>query len=154
MVGSHPGDGQKVKLVNQMLCGVHIAVAAEALAFAEAIGLDARSTWDVIRDGAAASFMLDDRGARMVDGKYDEVKSALDIFVKDMGLVTDAARDHAYPAPLTSATQRLYQAGQRAGLGRLDDSSVIEVLRETASRATADAVLESGSLRCARPSMG
>ena len=44
LVGSHPGDGQKVKLVNQMLCGVHIAVAAEALAFAEAIGLDARST--------------------------------------------------------------------------------------------------------------
>ena len=43
MVGSHPGDGQKVKLVNQMLCGVHIAV-AEALAFAEAMGLDARST--------------------------------------------------------------------------------------------------------------
>ena len=152
VVGSHPGDGQKVKLVNQMLCGVHIAVAAEALAFAEAIGLDARSTWDVIRDGAAASFMLDDRGARMVDGAFDDVRSALDIFVKDMGLVTDAARDHAYPASLTSATQRLYQAGQRAGLGRLDDSSVIEVLRATASRATVDAVSESGSFR-ARPSV-
>jgi 3-hydroxyisobutyrate dehydrogenase len=69
----------------------------------------------------------------MVDGTYDEVKSALDIFVKDMGLVTDAARDNAYPAPLTSATCRLYQAGRRAGLGRLDDSSVIEVLRAPAS---------------------
>jgi 3-hydroxyisobutyrate dehydrogenase len=148
VVGSHPGDGQKVKLVNQMLCGVHIAIAAEALAFAEAMGLDARSTWEVIRDGAAASFMLDDRGARMVEGAHDEVKSALDLFVKDMGLVTDAARDNAYPASLTSAAHQLYLGGQRAGLGRLDDSSVIEVLRGTPSRATADAAR---SLAASRP---
>ena len=92
VVGDQPGDGQKVKLVNQLLCGVHIAAAAEALAFAEAMGLDAGAVRDVIRDGAAASFMLDDRGERMVDGAFDEAKSALDIFVKDMGLVTDAAR--------------------------------------------------------------
>ena len=132
---------------------MHIAVAAEALAFAEAMGLDARSTWDVIRDGAAASFMLDDRGARMVDGTYDEVKSALDILVKDMCLVTDAARDNAYPAPLTSAAYQLYQAGQRAGLGRLDDSSVIEVLRAKAGRATSDARSASRSSAPARPGM-
>jgi 3-hydroxyisobutyrate dehydrogenase len=100
VVGSRPGDGQKVKLVNQMLCGVHIAVAAEALAFAEAMGLDARSTWEVIRDGAAASFMLDDRGARMLEGTDGEVKSALDIFVKDMGLIADAASANGYTAPL------------------------------------------------------
>jgi 3-hydroxyisobutyrate dehydrogenase len=128
VVGSVPGDGQKVKLVNQLLCGVHIAVAAEALAFAEAMHLDPTATWEVIRGGAAASFMLDDRGERMVHGS-DEVKSALDIFVKDMGLVLDAARDTAYPAPLASAAAQLYLAGRRAGLGRRDDSSVIEVLR-------------------------
>jgi 3-hydroxyisobutyrate dehydrogenase len=129
VVGSHPGDGQRVKLVNQMLCGVHIAAAAEALAFAEAMGLEARSTWEVIRHGAAASFMLDDRGARMVEGTDYEVKSALDIFVKDMGLVADAARVNGYAAPLASAAEQLYLAGRRAGLGRLDDSSLIEVLR-------------------------
>jgi 3-hydroxyisobutyrate dehydrogenase len=129
VVGPHPGDAQKVKLVNQMLCGVHIAIAAEALAFAEAMGLDARATWEVVRDGAAASFMLHDRGARMVEGTYDEVRSALDIFVKDMGLVTEAARAHGYPAPLAAAAEQLYVAGRRAGLGRLDDSSILEVLR-------------------------
>jgi 3-hydroxyisobutyrate dehydrogenase len=128
VVGAAPGDGQKVKLVNQLLCGVHIAAAAEALAFAEAMRLDPAATWKVLRGGAAASFMLDDRGARMVHGS-DEVKSALDIFVKDMGLVLDAARDTAYPAPLASAAEQLYLAGRRAGLGRRDDSSVIEVLR-------------------------
>jgi 3-hydroxyisobutyrate dehydrogenase len=127
-VGATPGDAQKVKLVNQLLCGVHIAAAAEALALAEAMQLDAAATWEVLRHGAAASFMLDDRGARMVHGT-DEVKSALDIFVKDMGLVTDAARAHSYPAPLASTAEQLYLAGHRAGLGRLDDSAMIGVLR-------------------------
>jgi len=131
-VGAAPGDGQKVKLVNQLLCGVHIAAAAEALALAEAMQLDPAATWEVLRGGAAASFMLDDRGARMVHGT-DEVKSALDIFVKDMGLVTDAARANSYPAPLASAAEQLYLAGRRAGLGRRDDSTIIQVLRGTSS---------------------
>jgi 3-hydroxyisobutyrate dehydrogenase len=131
-VGSAPGDGQKVKLVNQLLCGVHIAAAAEALALAEAMQLDPAATWEVVRGGAAASFMLDDRGSRMVHGT-DEVRSALDIFVKDMGLVTDAARSSNSPAPLASAAEQLYLAGHRAGLGRRDDSAVIEVLRSTLS---------------------
>jgi len=129
VVGPMPGDGQKVKLVNQLLCGVHIAAAAEALAFTEAMGLEPATTWEVVRHGAAASFMLDDRGERMVHGSFDEVKSALDIFVKDMGLVVGAARQHGYPSPLADAAEQLYLAGRRAGLGRHDDSSVIEVLR-------------------------
>ena len=81
--------------------------------------------------------MLDDRGDRMVHGT-DEVKSALDIFVKDMGLVTDAARASGSPAPLASAAEQLYLAGHRAGLGRRDDSTVIEVLRGNRSASTPD----------------
>ena len=87
VVGPSPGDGQRMKLVNQLLCGVHIAAAAEALAFAEALGLTAAECWRVLREGAAASFMLDDRGARMAEGQFEPARSALDIFVKDMGLV-------------------------------------------------------------------
>ncbi|MBK1787843.1 NAD(P)-dependent oxidoreductase [Prauserella cavernicola] len=127
-VGTAPGDGQKVKLVNQLLCGVHIAAAAEALSLAEAMGLDAETTWDVIRGGAASSFMLDDRGARMVRGT-DEVTSALDIIVKDMGLVTDTARAGDHPTPLASAAEQLYLAGRRAGLARHDDSEIIRIAR-------------------------
>ena len=133
VVGTRPGDGQKVKLVNQLLCGVHIAVAAEALAYAEALGLQAGPTWEVLRHGAAASFMLDDRGSRMVDNPNNEIRSTIDIFVKDMGLVTAAARANSYPAPLASAAEQLYLAGRRAGLGRSDDSSLIQILRGTAS---------------------
>jgi 3-hydroxyisobutyrate dehydrogenase len=127
-VGAEPGDGQKVKLVNQLLCGVHIAAAAEALALAEAMQLDPAATWEILRGGAAASFMLDDRGARMVHGT-DGVNSALDIFVKDMGLVTDASRATSCPVPLASAAEQIYLAGRRAGLGPRDDSTIIEVFR-------------------------
>jgi 3-hydroxyisobutyrate dehydrogenase len=129
VVGAAPGEGQKVKLVNQLLCGVHIAAAAEAMAYAEALGLDAEACWEVVRHGAAASFMLDDRGERMVHGAGDQVRSALDIFVKDMGLVLAAARENTYPAPLASAAEQLYLAGRRAGLGASDDSRLVEVMR-------------------------
>jgi len=130
LVGPVPGDGQRMKLVNQLLCGVHIAAAAEALAFAESLGLDPGECWRVLRDGAAASFMFEDRGQRMIAGEFREPRSALDIFVKDMGLVSAAAEHTGAPAPLTAAARRLYEQGHEAGLGRLDDSALIEVLRQ------------------------
>jgi 3-hydroxyisobutyrate dehydrogenase len=129
VVGPAPGDGQRMKLVNQLLCGVHIAVAAEALAFAEALGLQSRECWEVLRHGAAVSFMFEDRGARMLDAQFDPPRSALDIFVKDMGLVLGAARQCGSSTPLAEAAEKIYLTGQRAGFGRLDDSVVIEVMR-------------------------
>lgn len=129
VVGPSPGDGQRMKLVNQLLCGVHIAAAAEALAFAEALGLTAAEVWRVLREGAAASFMFDDRGARMVADQFEPARSALDIFVKDMGLVGAAAEQAGAAAPLAAAARRLYVRGHDLGLGRLDDSVLIEVLR-------------------------
>lgn len=129
VVGPHPGDGQRLKLVNQLLCGVHIAAAAEALALAGALGLDPAACWQVLREGAAASFMFDDRGSRMIAGEFSQPRSALDIFVKDMGLVAAAAEQAGAPVPLAAAARRLYQQGHDQGLGHLDDSAVIEVLR-------------------------
>jgi 3-hydroxyisobutyrate dehydrogenase/putative dehydrogenase len=130
VVGPAPGDGQRMKLVNQLLCGVHIAAAAEALAFAESLGLDPGACWRVLRDGAAASFMFEDRGSRMVGGEFEPPRSALDIFVKDMGLVSGAAEHAGAAAPLTAVTRRLYQEGHERGLGRIDDAALIEVLRQ------------------------
>jgi 3-hydroxyisobutyrate dehydrogenase len=130
VVGPSPGDGQRMKLVNQLLCGVHIAAAAEALSFAESLGLDPGECWKILRDGAAASFMFEDRGARMVAGQFGDVRSALDIFVKDMGLVTGAAGQAGAEVPLAGAARELYQRGHDRGLGRQDDSVIIEVLRD------------------------
>jgi 3-hydroxyisobutyrate dehydrogenase len=129
LVGPAAGDGQRMKLVNQLLCGVHIAAAAEALAFAEALGLRAADCWQVLREGAAASFMFEDRGARMVTGQPAPVRSALDIFVKDMGLVGAAAGQAGAATPLATAAARLYTTAHDLGLGRLDDSALIDVLR-------------------------
>ena len=125
--GGSVGDGQSVKLVNQLLCGVHIAAAGEALAYAEALGLDPRSVFETIRHGAANSFMLEDRGERMLGREFVPAKSALDIFVKDMGLVRLAAGEQGFRTPLADAAHRLYQVGSSLGLGEEDDSGVVRV---------------------------
>ena len=128
--GPHVGDGQAVKLVNQLLCGVHIAAAAEALAYAEALGLAPRFVFETIRHGAANSFMLEDRGERMLEEAFVPPKSALDIFVKDMGLVRNAAEERGFETPLSSAALELYLTGKEAGLGTEDDSGVIRMFRQ------------------------
>lgn len=130
VVGPRPGDGQRFKIVNQLLCGVHIAAAGEALALADSMGLDLRQVHEVLGTGAAASFMFADRGARMVDGAYDDVRSALTIFVKDMGLVAEAAEEVDQQVPLATAAQQLYRRGSELGWDRRDDSIVYRVLRE------------------------
>ncbi len=134
VVGPRPGDGQRFKIVNQLLCGVHIAAAGEALALADAMGLDPRQVHDVLGTGAAASFMFADRGERMVEGAYDDVRSALTIFVKDMGLVAEAADEVGQQVPLATAAQQLYRRGSELGWDRRDDSIVLEVLRERDAR--------------------
>jgi 3-hydroxyisobutyrate dehydrogenase-like beta-hydroxyacid dehydrogenase len=129
--GGSVGDGQSVKLVNQLLCGVHIAAAGEALAYAEALGLDPRSVFETIRHGAANSFMLEDRGERMLGREFVPAKSALNIFVKDMGLVREAAGERGFRTPLADAAHRLYEMGSSLGLGREDDSGVVRVFEST-----------------------
>ncbi|MCP3425398.1 NAD(P)-dependent oxidoreductase [Rothia sp. AR01] len=129
VVGGRPGDGQRFKVVNQLLCGVHIAAAGEALALADSMGLDVAQCHEVMNTGAAASFMFNDRGQRMVAEEFDEARSALNIFVKDMGLVTDAARQVEQPVPLAASAEQLYLRGRREGLGLKDDSVVYDLLR-------------------------
>lgn len=128
-MGPKIGDGQSIKLVNQLLCGVHLAAAGEALAFASALGLEPRRSYEVVRQGAAYSFMLDDRAGRMLSEGPASVESALDIFVKDTGLVLDAAREAGFQADLAAAANGVYREGSAAGMGREDDSSVEAVYR-------------------------
>lgn len=127
-VGDSVGDGQRMKLVNQLLCGVHIVAAAEALSFAEALGLDPRAAWEVVRRGAAGSFMLDDRGERMLQDDAP-VRSAVDIFVKDMGLVVEAAEEAGHDPVLARSAREVYRRASESGLGRADDSTVVRGYR-------------------------
>ncbi|MGB3681771.1 MAG: NAD(P)-dependent oxidoreductase [Rubrobacteraceae bacterium] len=127
LCGESPGDGQSVKLVNQLLCGVHIAAAGEALAYAAALGLDPRAVFETIRHGAANSFMLEDRGERMLSGEFSQVKSALNIFVKDLGLVLEAAGDNGFQSPISSAAWEVFKEGSSLGFGGEDDSGIVRV---------------------------
>lgn len=128
-ISEEPGDGQAMKLVNQLLCGVHLAAAGEALAFARALGLDPAEAYRVVRQGAAYSFMLDDRAMRMLSDGPVDVESAMDIFVKDTGLVLDAARESGFEADLAAAANGVFREGSAAGMGREDDSRVESVYR-------------------------
>ena len=133
--GDTPGQGQSVKLVNQLLCGVHIAVAAEAMAYAGALGLDPKAVYETIRHGAAGSFMLEDRGTRMLSREFQPAKSALEIFVKDLALVTDAAAHSRFPVPLASTANQLFLMGAAEGYARDDDSGLVRVFEQWTARA-------------------
>lgn len=130
IVGSRVGDGQILKTINQLLAGVHIAAAAEAIALARGLGVDPEVVVSALADGAAGSFMFSDRGPRMVEAYrgHSEVKSRLDIFVKDMAIVADAAAAVHVPTPLAAAAQQLYLIAERQGLGAEDDSRIVTVL--------------------------
>lgn len=132
VIGERPGDGQSLKAINQLLAGVHIAAAAEAVALSRGLGLDPETVIDSLSQGAAGSFMFGDRGPRMAqayeEGVEVEVRSRLDIFVKDMGIVNGVARSAHVPVPLAAAAEQLYLLGERAGLAARDDSSVVTLL--------------------------
>lgn len=127
-LGETPGQGAAMKTVNQLLAGVHIAAAAEGMALAEREGIDPALALEILSGSAASSWMLKNRGPRMVadDG---QVTSAVDIFVKDLGLVLDAGRAAKMGLPLSAAAHQLFIAASGMGLGGRDDSQVIETYR-------------------------
>ncbi|MFY8113304.1 MAG: NAD(P)-dependent oxidoreductase [Rhabdaerophilum sp.] len=127
-VGRKAGDGAMVKTINQLLCGVHIAVIAEAFAMAEKAGLDTALLLKILGQSAAGSWMLNNRGPRMIQQDPD-VTSAVDIFVKDLSLVLDAGRAGKVALPLAAQAHQMFLAASGAGHGRADDSQVIRAYR-------------------------
>lgn len=123
-VGTKPGQGATVKTVNQLLCGVHIAVVAEAFSLAARVGVDLKVLLEIMSGSSAASWMLKDRGPRMVEND-PEVSSAVDIFVKDLGIVLEAGRDAQAALPIAAVAHQMFVATAGRGDGRADDSQVI-----------------------------
>lgn len=127
-VGTEPGQGATAKTVNQLLCGVHLVVAAEALSLAEKIGVDSRALLDILVGTSAGSWMLKDRGPRMLEADPD-VTSAVDIFVKDLGIVLDAGHEAGAALPMTALAFQLFASTSGRGDGAADDSQVIRAYR-------------------------
>ena len=124
-LGDQPGVGSTVKMVNQHLAGVHIAAACEAMALGIRAGADPQALYDVISNSAGASWMFNNRVPHILAGDYRPL-SAVDIFVKDLGIVLDAARALGFPLPLAATAHQLYLATAAAGHGAEDDSAVIK----------------------------
>jgi 3-hydroxyisobutyrate dehydrogenase len=127
-VGELAGQGALVKTINQLLCGVHLAAAGEAVSLGAKAGIDPRILIDIFSQSSASSWMLRDRGARMVASEPN-VTSAIDIFVKDLGIVLDAGLRLKAPTPLASAAQQMFLAVSGQGSGQIDDSQVVRAYR-------------------------
>lgn len=125
-LGDEAGIGSTVKMVNQLLAGVHVAAAAEALALGIRAGADPRTLYDVISVSAGNSWMWQNRVPHILDAD-DQPQSSANIFVKDLGIVLDQARALTFPLPLAACAHQQFLATAAAGFGGKDDSSVIRV---------------------------
>ncbi|MEU8719180.1 MULTISPECIES: L-threonate dehydrogenase [Streptomyces] len=125
-LGEQAGLGSKVKIVNQLLAGVHIAAAAEAMALGLKAGVPAEALYEVITHSAGDSWMFENRMAHVLAGDYTAL-STVDIFVKDLGLVLDSARTERFPLPLAATVHQMFLQASASGLGAEDDSAVIKI---------------------------
>ena len=125
-LGDAAGAGSKVKIINQLLAGVHIAAAAEAMALGLRAGVDPAALYEVIIHSAGNSWMFENRMAHVLAADYTPL-SAVDIFVKDLGLVLDMARASKFPLPLSSTAHQMFMQASTAGFAAEDDSAVIKI---------------------------
>jgi 3-hydroxyisobutyrate dehydrogenase len=121
------GAGQLTKMVNQICIAGLVQALSEGLAFAQKAGIDAKRVLDVISKGAAQSWQMENRGATMVDGKFD-FGFAVDWMRKDLGICLDEAKTNGAKLPLTALVDQFYADVQSMGGNRWDTSSLIKRL--------------------------
>ena len=124
-LGDEVGPGSVVKMVNQLLAGVHIAAAGEAMALAIRAGADPEQVYEVITNSAGNSWMFQNRVPHILAGDYTPL-SAVNIFIKDLGIVLDYAKKSVFPLPLSATAHQMYMQASAAGHGQEDDSAVIK----------------------------
>ncbi|MGO2235489.1 NAD(P)-dependent oxidoreductase [Marinomonas sp. UCMA 3892] len=125
-IGEEIGLGATVKIIHQLLAGVHIAAGAEAMALAARANIPLDLMYDVVTNAAGNSWMFENRMKHVVDGDYSP-KSMVDIFVKDLNLVADTAKELKFPLPLSSTALNMFLSASNAGFGQEDDSAVIKI---------------------------
>ncbi len=126
-LGEDVGIGSAFKIVNQLLAGVHIAAACEAITFAKAMNLDITKVYEVITASAGNSWMFENRVPHILEGDYSP-RSAVDIFTKDLGIITDIGRGMKFPTPIASMALQMFVMTAAAGMGRDDDASVARMI--------------------------
>ena len=124
------GAGMKMKFVANLLVTIHNLAAAEALIYAERSGLDLDMVYDAIRSGAGTSRMFEVRAPLMIQGAYEPATMKHEIYVKDLQLIMDHAREVEAPVPLMAASLSYYFAALAAGRGKEDTASLFAVLKD------------------------
>ena len=125
-LGDAPGIGSTVKMINQHLAGVHIAAACEAMALGTACGADPDTLFEVISNSAGNSWMFTNRVPHILARDFTPL-SAVEIFVKDLGIVLETAKARRFPLPIAAAAHQQYLAAAGSGHGGEDDSAVVKV---------------------------
>lgn len=131
-VGPHAGDGQAMKMINQLMAGINIAASCEALVLAAKAGLDPQQAYEIIRVSAGGSWMFDNRVPRMLDRDFTPPHSALAIFVKDLGIVTDTADELGLPLFLAPLARQVFKYAAASGLAGEDDAGLIRFYEHAA----------------------
>ena len=122
------GSAAQMKLISNLVLGLNRAVLAEGLAFAEALGVSPAAALEVLAGSSAYSRAMDVKGRKMVERDY-AVQAKLSQHLKDVHLMLDAAASAGLSLPLTETHRRLMEQAEAAGLGELDNSAILEVLR-------------------------
>lgn len=126
-LGDEPGIGASFKMINQLLAGVHIAAACEAITLAKRLELDIDKVYQVITASAGNSWMFENRIPHVLAGDYTP-HSAIDIFAKDLGIVGDIGREQKFPLPIAASALQMFLMTSAAGMGRDDDSSIARLI--------------------------
>ncbi|MQA95281.1 MAG: NAD-binding protein [Streptosporangiales bacterium] len=125
------GNGTRLKIVANLLVAVHSLAAAEALLLARRLGLDADEALAALTDGAGDSRMLRVRGPMMISGAYRDPAAAMmriELFLKDLGIIAEAAAGAGSPVPLLEESAAHYTAAAARGRGDLDVAGVLAEL--------------------------
>jgi putative dehydrogenase len=118
--------GKVYRLGDSAGLGIGFGAAAEAMALGLREGVAPDALYEVITHSAGNSWMFENRMAHVLAADYTPL-SAVDIFVKDLGLVLDTARASKFPLPLASTAHQMFMQASTAGYGREDDSAVIKI---------------------------
>lgn len=136
------GTGSYVKLVTNLIMGLNGVVLAEGLTLARRAGLDARQMVEILSHGAAGSKILEVRGPRMAEHRFDPMMK-VDLYLKDVRLMLEAAQALHVPLPLTATMQQLYTAAFARGQAKDDLAGIIRLYEEMAGIAARGTTEES-----------
>ncbi|MCE2501120.1 MAG: NAD(P)-dependent oxidoreductase [Dehalococcoidia bacterium] len=126
------GSGTAAKLVNQLLVGVHMVAAAEAMLLGAKSGADPALVFELVNSGWGQSFLLGRNAPAMLDRDFEGTRTQLRVFLKDLGLIQEMARDLDTPIAAGDLAYRLLAEAVEQGLGDLDSAAIVLPMEQQA----------------------